>query len=241
MFLLGPIVNTIAIMFGTFVGFRLHGIPERMRTTVIQGMALFVITLGITMAISAPSGDIIFIVLSVVLGGLLGAWWDIEGALNRFGNFAESKFKGKAGGLSEAFVFATLVFGVGSMAVLGALQSGLSGNNTILYTKSILDGFSAAIFTSVMGPGVGLAAIPILLYEGGIALIAHFLGADIKNTVIITDVTAVGGLLIMGIGVNLLEIKHIKVANLLPAMIVVAGVRWIAPHVSVLLSPWIHL
>ncbi|PWI56818.1 DUF554 domain-containing protein [Sulfoacidibacillus thermotolerans] len=240
MFLVGPIVNTIAIIMGTIIGVSLKEIPERMRTTVLQGMALFVITLGITMAIAAPSGDIIYIVLSVVLGGVLGAWWDLEGALERFGKFAETTFKGNMGGVSEAFVFASLVFGVGSMAVLGALQSGLDGQNTILYTKSILDGFSAVIFTTVMGPGVGLSAIPILIYEGGLALIAHFMGADLRSASIIADVTAVGGLLIMGIGVNILEIKRIRVANLLPAMGVVALVRWLATHATPLLASWIH-
>ncbi len=240
MFLVGPIVNTLAIILGTFIGIGLKGIPERMRTTVIQGMGLFAISLGISMAIAAPSSDIIYVVLSVVLGGVLGAWWDIEGGLDRFGHYAERRFQGKSGGMSEAFIFATLLFGVGSMAVLGALQSGLNGQNTILYTKSVLDGFSAIIFTSVMGPGVGFAAIPIFLYEGGIATIAHFMGANLRSSTILADVTSVGGLLIMGIGINLLEIKRIKVANLLPAMIVVALIRWLATHALPLLTSWTH-
>ncbi|MHB1629995.1 MAG: DUF554 domain-containing protein [Bacilli bacterium] len=241
MFLLGPVVNTIAILLGTLIGARLQGMPERVKTTVLQGLGLFVIPLGLSMVLAAPGGDVIYIMVSVVLGGVLGAWWNIESLLERFGVWCQSKFPSGKNRIGEAFVFASLVYGVGSMAILGALQSGLSGQNTILYTKSLLDGFSGIIFTTVMGSGVALSAIPILIYEGGIATIAHFFGASLHSAPITTDVTAVGGLLIVGIGVNILEIKRIKVANLLPGMLVVAVVRWLSMHGLAMLSGFIHL
>ena len=241
LFLLGPIVNTVAILLGTLVGTRLQGMPERMKTTVLQGLGLFVIPMGLSMFLSAPGGDVIYIVLSIVLGGVLGAWWNIELRIERFGVWCQSKFKSEENRVGEAFVFASLVYGVGSMAILGAIQSGLSGQNTILYTKSLLDGFSSIIFTTVMGSGVALAAIPIFIYEGGIATIAHFFGANLHSAPITADVTAVGGILIMGIGINILELKRIQVANLLPGMLVVAVVRWLSIHGVALLSGFIHL
>lgn len=241
MFLLGPIVNTIAILLGTLIGTRLRGMPDRMKTTVLQGLGLFVITLGLSMVLSAPGGDVIYIVLSVVLGGVLGAWWNIEAMLEQFGAWCQSKFRSGETRVGEAFVFASLVYGVGSMAILGAIQSGLSGQNTILYTKSLLDGFSGIIFTTVMGPGIALSAIPIFIYEGGIATVSHFFGGNLHSVPITADVTAVGGILILGIGINILEIKRIQVANLLPAMLVVAIVRWLSIHGTALIAGFSHL
>ncbi|KUO96629.1 hypothetical protein ATW55_00165 [Ferroacidibacillus organovorans] len=235
----GPIVNTIAIMVGSFIGLVFHRIPERLKVTVMQGMGIFVAVLGISMALQAPN-DTLYVILSLVVGGVVGSLMDLEGKLETFGSWLETKLGRSGGKLSQAFVFASLVYGVGSMAILGSIQSGVSGKNTILYLKSALDGFSSVIFTSTMGIGIGLSAFPILLYEGGLAAIAHYFGADLRNAVIISDVTAVGGILIVGIGLNVLEIVKIRVGNLLPSMLVVALLRYAGLHYSSLLL-FLHL
>lgn len=236
MFLLGTIVNTVTILFGSALGMIFHRMPSQIKTTVMSGIALFVAVLGIGMSMpGAASGDALYIVAAVVLGGALGAWLKLEERLNGAGRWIEGKIGTRGGGVAEGFVFASLVFGVGSMSILGALQSGLTNQNSILFTKAALDGFSALLFTSTMGPGVALSAIPIFFYEGGIATLAHFFGAHLQSTVILRDVTAVGGLLIVGIAFNMLFEKRIQVANLLPAMVVVAVLRYAGAHVPGLL------
>lgn len=229
MFLIGTAVNTISIIVGTLIGSLFSSIPERLKTTVMQGVGLFVVALGLSMALSGIS-DTLYIVFAVVIGSILGAWWNIEERLQRMGQVVEGKLGRSSGRLAEAFVFASLVYCVGSMAVVGAIQSGMNGQNTILYTKSVLDGFSAIVFTSTMGIGVGLAAIPVFLYEGLIALLAYLFGSALHSPILITDMTSVGGILIMAIGINVLEIKKLQVGNMLPAMAVVVILRWVGLH-----------
>lgn len=239
MFLLGTIVNTMAIVVGTVIGSLFSSIPERLKTTVMQGVGLFVVALGLSMALSGI-GDTLYIVFAVVLGSILGALLDIEARLQRVGRVIELKMGRSSGKTAEAFVFASLVYCVGSMAVVGAIQSGMNGQNTILYTKSVLDGFSAIVFTSTMGVGVGLAAIPVFLYEGAIALLAYLFGSAMHSPILITDMTSVGGILIMAIGVNVLEIKRLQVGNMLPAMVVVVILKWTGMHGASLIHTIIH-
>ena len=210
-----------------------------MRVAVLQGLGLFVITLGLSMAMTGLKNPLI-IVISLVVGTVIGVWWHIENKIELLGDWIENKTKGKYGKLSEAFVFASLIFGVGSMAIVGAIQSGVSDSNSILYTKSMLDGFSAIIFSSAMGPGVALSAIPILIYEGGIATLAHLFSSKMSSPIIISDITAVGGLLIAGIGINILEIKKIQIANMLPSLVVVALIQWVLIHGQGILNAIIH-
>lgn len=232
MFLLGTIVNTLAILAGTLIGSRFSSIPSRLKSTVMQGMALFVIVLGLSMALSGIQ-DTLYIVFSMVIGSALGAWFDIEGKLELLGTKIESKLGSSSGKIAEAFVFASLVYCVGSMAVVGAIQSGVNGQNTILYTKSVLDGFSAIIFTSAMGIGVGFSALPVFLYEGLIATLAYIFGSALHSSILIQDMSAVGGVLILAIGINLLDIKKIQVGNMLPAMVVVVILRWAGIHLHI--------
>ncbi len=239
MFLIGTLANTSAIIIGSIIGLMLRKIPDRMRVAVLQGLGLFVITLGLSMAMTGLKNPLI-IVISLVVGTVIGVWWHIENKIELLGDWIENKTKGKYGKLSEAFVFASLIFGVGSMAIVGAIQSGVSDSNSILYTKSMLDGFSAIIFSSAMGPGVALSAIPILIYEGGIATLAHLFSSKMSSPIIISDITAVGGLLIAGIGINILEIKKIQIANMLPSLVVVALIQWVLIHGQGILNAIIH-
>ena len=231
MALLGTIVNAVAIAAGSAVGMFLSRIPERMKTTIIQGLAMAVFVIGLSMALKAAYADgydIFYVIVSLVIGGIIGEWIDVEGKLQAVGRFAERKMSRFGNGkVAEAFVFASLVYCVGAMAIVGALESGLQGVHKILYTKALLDGFSAIFFTSTLGIGVALSAIPVFLYQGSIAVLAVWL-ASVLSDPIIAVMSATGGVLIMGIALNVLEIKKINVGNLLPAIFVAAVVKWIA-------------
>nr|WP_241080950.1 DUF554 domain-containing protein [Natranaerofaba carboxydovora] len=191
-----------------------------MKTTVMQGIALVVIYLGMSMAFEGA--EILITIFSMVLGGILGEAFGIEKRLNSLGDRLKAKVGSEEGQFTEGFVFASLIYCVGALAVVGSLESGINNNHEILYTKSLLDGTSAIAFTSSLGIGVMFSAIPVFLYQGSIALLAGSISGFLADEVI-AEMTSVGGLLIMAIGLNILNIIEIKIANLLPA-ILIAGV-----------------
>ncbi|OEF97563.1 hypothetical protein BHF68_03655 [Desulfuribacillus alkaliarsenatis] len=224
MVLQGTIVNTIAIIIGALIGVLLPKIPEQFKKTVMQAIGLAVIVIGIDMAMGTQNA--LVLIVSAVIGGLIGEILRLEDRLNQVGIRVEKLFTRKKDGKSEGkiakgFVFATLIYCVGSMAIVGALDSGLLYNHDVLYTKATLDGFSAIIFASTMGIGVMLSAAAVFIYQGAIALLASSL-ADYLHDGVIYEIRAVGGLLIMGIGLNLLEIKNVRVANMLPSIFIAA-------------------
>jgi len=218
--MLGTIVNTIAILFGGLIGLLFgQALPDKMKNTVIQGIGLAVLLIGLTMALQTE--NVLVVIASLVLGGIMGELIDIERQLQRFGYWLERKFSKNAqgGGFPKAFVTASLIYCVGAMAIMGSLESGLSGNHTILYAKSMLDGISALVFASSMGIGVLASAIPVFIYQGLITVSAGLL-QGVLSPGVITEMSATGGLLIVGIGINILEIKEIKVGNLLPGLFI---------------------
>ena len=223
MFLMkGTIVNVIAIFFGCSVGFILKSkFPEKIGKIVMQGLGLTSLLIGVQMALK--TNNILLVIFSLAIGGIIGEMIGIEEGLERFGEKIRSKFKGGAASerFVEGFVTASLLYCVGSMAIMGALKEGLSGNPDILYTKSLLDGLTSIAFTAAMGIGVLFSAIPVFLYQGGITLLARLI-KDFLSPEVINEMTAVGGILILGIGFGLLEIKKIKIGNLLPAILVAA-------------------
>jgi len=231
MALLGTIVNSVAIILGAVIGMFFNRIPDRMKVTILQGLGLAVFIIGLSMGLKATTGgeyDLLIVIVSLVIGGLMGELLDIEGKLQAVGRFAESKMSGVGNGkVAEAFVFSSLIYCVGAMAIVGALESGLQGVHKILYTKALLDGFSAIFFTSAMGIGVALSALPVFLYQGSIALMAMWL-SSVLNEPIIAIMSATGGVLIMGISMNVMEIKKVNVGNLLPAIFVAAAIKWVA-------------
>ncbi|RIV20146.1 DUF554 domain-containing protein [Alicyclobacillaceae bacterium I2511] len=227
--MLGASLNTLAVIAGTLLGLALPNIPERMKTTVMHGLALTVLLIGLSMAL-ADSKDILIIIMAMVIGGVLGEWLSIEQGLYWLGKWLERKTAhANAGNVAQAFVTASLVFCVGSMAIVGAIQSGLADNQSILIAKSMLDFTSSVVFTSTLGFGVIFSAIPLFLYEGGIATGAHFAGAILQNPGIISALSATGGLLISAIGMNLLGIRKLAVGNLLPALVVAPLLKWAEP------------
>ncbi|MBO8172165.1 MAG: DUF554 domain-containing protein [Bacillaceae bacterium] len=240
MVLLGTIINTIAIIVGGFVGGIFPPIKENVRQTVMQAIGLSVVVLGVMMAFK--TNNFLLVIFSLVIGSLLGEWMKIDDRLNQAGKWLEKKIGGqKKGSVATAFVTATLVYCIGAMAILGALDSGLRLNHDILYTKAMLDGFTAIIFASTLGMGVIFSAVPVFLYQGAIALsatvIVRFLSEDMLQQMI-QEITAVGGILIIAIAFNLLELKQIRVANMLPAILIVAlGV----PLIEYIQSWWTQL
>ncbi|MFC0471568.1 DUF554 domain-containing protein [Halalkalibacter kiskunsagensis] len=225
MVLTGTLVNGLAIIIASLIGLLVRNISEQMKTTTMQAIALAVVILGIGMALK--SEQFLIVIGSLVIGGIIGEKVDLEARLARLGAWIETKVGAKEdGAIAKAFVTATLIYVVGAMAILGALDSGLRGDHSVLYTKSLLDGFSAIIFTSTLGLGVIFSAIPVILYQGGIALLAtqinQFVPELLMNTFIV-EMTATGGIMIIAIGLNILGILQVRVANLLPSIVVVAA------------------
>ncbi len=227
MALLGTVVNALAVVLGSLLGFVLPRLREEMRVQVMQGVGLVVAVMGISMAMR--SENIIVVLVSLVLGGAVGGWMHLDDQLKRFGRWMESRLN-KQDGFASGFITATLVFCVGPMAVLGALAGGLKGEHELLFTKAMLDGFTAIIFTFSLGVGVLFSAVPVFLYQGVIALSAEWITRLFKGPLldrILEDLTAVGGIMIIAIGLNLLNLTRIRVADWLPALpiaVVVAAV-----------------
>lgn len=217
--MLGTTVNLIAIICGGLVGvFFGKGFPDKLKTTVIQGIGLTVIIIGLQMALE--TNNVLIVITSLVLGGIIGESIDIEARLNHFGDYLEKKLSTKGEGkFTKAFVTTSLIYCVGAMAIVGALEDGLNGNHSILFAKSALDGITAVIFSSSMGIGVIFSAIPVFIYQGSISLFAGLLQGILSEPVVV-EMSAVGGLLIFGIGINMLGIKEIKVGNLLPGVFI---------------------
>ncbi|MED4583499.1 DUF554 domain-containing protein [Brevibacillus choshinensis] len=224
MILLGTLVNAAAIIVGALLGRLLSRIPDSIRQTVMQGIGLAVILLGIKMSLGTE--NFLLMIVSIVLGAIVGELIGIEKGLNRLGQWLERKLGGnKQGSVATGFVTATLVYCIGAMGVLGAMDSGLRDNHDILYTKALIDGFSAIIFSSTLGIGVLFSAVPVFVYQGLIALLSTQIYNVVSQTTLdamLVELTAVGGLMIIAIGINILEIRKINVANMLPALVIAA-------------------
>lgn len=216
--MLGTIVNSLAIIVGSLLGIGIKkGIKDDYKNTIMDGIGLAVIVIGIMGGIK--SENIILVIGSVVLGSIIGEVIGIENKLDNLGNALQSKFGGKDSNFSKGFVTASLVYCVGAMAIVGSLESGIQGNHETLFAKSILDGISAVIFASTLGIGVAFSSLPVFIYQGSITLLANFV-KDLLTTQVVNEMSAVGGLLIMAIGINILGIKKIKVGNMLPAVFI---------------------
>lgn len=212
----GTVVNVGAIIGGAMVGVIVKkGIPERYKDTIMQGMSMAIMVIGLQMALQ--SKNLLVVVLSLVLGAITGEMLRIEDRLASLGTWMEGKIGNKKGDFARAFVTASLVYCIGAMAILGSIQDGVAGNPTTLYIKSLLDGVTSIVFASTMGIGVAFSAIPVLIYQGTITFLAQYLQTILTQPVIL-EMTATGGVLILGIGIKIMGLKDIKVGNLLPAI-----------------------
>lgn len=225
MVLTGTVINAVLIILGTLIGRALRNIPEKMKETVLYIIGLAVIVLGLQMGFE--SNNFVIVIISLVLGTVIGEWWDIDKRLNGFGRWIEVKLGAKEskGSIAQGFVTATLIFVIGAMGIIGALESGLSNEHGVLISKGIIDGFTSIILASTLGIGVLLSAVPVFVYQGLIALFATQISLIIPDAALdmfITEMTAAGGVMIAAIGFNLMGVTNIRVANLLPGIIVVA-------------------
>ncbi len=220
--MLGIWVNAIAVIVGGLVGSGLKGgIPKKYSESINMGLALCVLLIGITGAIQTE--NVMLVIISMVLGTALGELMRLEDRLDALGSWAQKKLMRSDDGFSKGFINATLLFCVGSMAVVGALEAGFQNKPDTLLAKSALDGVSALIFASSWGIGVILSVVPLLIYQGGIALLAMGLGSFLSEAAIL-EMSATGSLLIIGLGLNMLGImkERIRVGNMLPAMLIPA-------------------
>ena len=218
--MLGVISNSLAIIVGGLIGivFKKY-IPKNLGNTLMKALGLCVIYIGIDGALKGE--NTLILILSIVIGTIIGTLLKLE---DRFSNFTyriENKFRknenSKNTSFSEGFINASLLFCVGAMAVVGSLQAGISGDNSPLYTKSILDGISSVIFSSAMGVGVLFSAIPIFIYQGAITLLSNVV-SPLLDTACVNEMTSAGSLLIIAIGFNMMGITKIKIMDMLPAV-----------------------
>lgn len=217
--LTGTLVNAGGILLGSLLGMLLgKGLPERLSKAVMAGLGLCVVYVGISGVLEGH--NTLVAILSMVFGALIGEGLDLDRQINRFGQWIERKLNSRGGHtpVAEGFVTSCLLFCVGAMAIVGSLNSGLLGDHTMLYTKACLDSVSAVVFSSTLGIGVALSAGVILVEQGGIALLAHLV-APFLGDAVVAEMTCVGSLLIIALGLNMLGITKIKVMNYVPAVL----------------------
>ena len=218
--MIATIVNAAAIIVGSFLGILFGGKVRREHMdTIAQGLSIVVLVIGIGPAIA--TNDILAVIICLVIGTILGEFLDIERRLDRLGDALKARFARKnSGSFTLGFVTASLLMCIGSMAVMGSLEAGIHQNYSILFSKSVIDGVMAVTFAAAMGIGVAFAALPIFVYQGALTLLASSLAPYLSEAVI-TEMSAVGGILLIGTALNMLEIlpKRIRVGNLLPAIL----------------------
>lgn len=223
----GTIVNVMAITVGSLLGMAIHTrLPRRLTKITFQALGLFSLFLGTQMAFR--SQNILTLIFSIVLGAVTGELLDIDGGIRKVANRIKGRFKTSGDRFTEGFITAVLIYCVGSIAVLGALEEGLGGFPNLLLTKSLMDGASSIALAASFGPGVLFSTVPLFIYQGSLTLLASQLGAVLTQTVI-NEITAVGGLMILGIGLNVLELQQIKVINMLPGLVFAAAFGMLFP------------
>jgi uncharacterized membrane protein YqgA involved in biofilm formation len=218
MILFGTIVNVATIIAGSLLGYFFHSkLPPRIAKIIFQAIGLFTIYIGITMTMK--SHQILILIFSMVLGSALGEWIDIDRHINRFSDWVKGKVKSGNENFSEGMITAFLLYCMGSMTILGAFEEGTQLNSDLLIAKSVMDGFSSLALASALGLGVAFSVIPLIVFQGGLTLLAGWLGNLMPETVV-DEMSAVGGLMLVGLGFSIMEIKKIKVVNMLPSLVI---------------------
>lgn len=222
---LGTLVNSGAIVLGSLIGLLFkRGLPEKWEQTMMSSIALCIVIIGVQMAMK--TGNIIIVIISLVIGSIIGEIVDIEERMNKLGTFLGQRLaKGSssvAGQIAEGFVNSSILFCTGAMAIVGSIQDGLAGDCSTLFAKATLDGIIALILTANVGVGVMMSAISVGFYQGSITLLAGVVEPYITE-LILQEVTASGGVMIMAIGLNMLRITKIRIGNMLPGMLVAAA------------------
>ncbi len=225
--LTGTLINVVTVIVGTAVGVSLeHRLPERMRETVMSALGIITLSVGFNSALemfrpplsTLTPASVLMIMGSVLLGAIAGEILRIEDGLAALGDRLKRRFGDDQARFTEGFVVASLVFCVGPLTILGSIQDGLTGDYQLLAIKALLDGFAALAFASALGVGVGFSVITVLIYQGGLSLAASSVSGLFSDD-IIAAMTAAGGVLIIGIGFRLLDLKQVRVGNMLPALV----------------------
>lgn len=218
MILFGTIVNIATVVAGSVVGYYFHTkFPQRVSKIIFQAIGLFTIFIGITMAMK--TNQILILIFSIVIGSAIGEFVRLDIYINRFSDWLKKKIKSDHENFSEGMVTAFLLFCMGSMTILGAFEEGTSGKSDLLIAKSVMDGFSSLALSSALGLGVAFSTIPLLIFQGGLTLLSIWFGNIVPGEVI-CEISAVGGLILIGMGFNIMEIKKINVINMLPALVI---------------------
>ncbi len=222
--MIGVAVDVLGVLLGTLIGMGLgKGINERMNVTLMQGLGLVAVLIGAKMAVTAE--DDLIVIVSIVVGGVIGELCNLEDRLNRMGDWLKGRFRINDENFINAFMTASLLFCVGAMSIVGAIEAGLSGNNEILFIKTILDFVTAVVLASSLGIGVGFSAILVLGFQGSIAIFAGMMQYILVDAVV-AYMSAVGGVLIIGVGLTVSGIKAINVTNLLPSVFVAGAMGY---------------
>jgi uncharacterized protein len=224
---LGTLINAGAVLLGSIIGLLIHSrLPERVTRIVFQAIGLFTIFLGFTMA--SKTTNFLIMIFSIVAGAIIGQLIDIDQHMEKYSSFMKRKSGSEAESFSEGFITSFLLFCMGSMTILGAIEEGLGGRPNLLLAKSLLDGFSSVALAASLGIGVLFSVIPLLIYQGGISLFAGYLH-NVLTAKVIAETTAVGGLLLIGLGITILKIKTLSILNMLPALLVAALLAYVIP------------
>jgi len=221
----GAIINAGAIILGSAAGLALSSrLPERITKIVFQALGLFTLFLGIDMA--GKTDNFLVMALSITLGSIIGESLDLDKVINNLSEAVKRKIKLKSDKFSEGFITSSLIFCTGSMAILGAIEEGLGGKPSLLLTKAVLDGFASICFSASLGIGAMFSALPVFVYQGGLTLAAGFSQGFFTEPVV-NELSAVGGLLLVAVGMNILGITKIKTANFLPGLVVAASLAYL--------------
>jgi len=222
--MIGTLINAGAVLAGGTIGMLLKkNMPERITTIYFQAIGLFTMAIGISMVYKMQ--HILIVVSSLAIGSLLGEWMNLENGAERLSNYFKRRLRIGSDKFSEGLTTSFLLFCIGSMTILGAIQEGTGGSPDLLMTKALMDGFSSILLASAFGVGVLVSAIPLLIFQGGITLLAMYAGSFFSPE-IIQGLTSVGGILLIGLGINILEIKKLRILNMLPALVIVAVLLW---------------
>lgn len=223
LFPFGPMVNAVVVIVGAFIGMRMGAmLPERVREIVFQGIGLSTLVIGMQMALATK--EPLLLIFSLLLGGICGELLNIESRLMGLGDSIKAKIRVQNPRFTEGFVNASILFCIGAMAIIGSFDEGLRQDRTIVYTKSVMDGFTSIALASVYGFGVAFSSIMIFVYQGLLVVFSGFF-QEIISDGLMQELTAVGGTMILGISLNLLNLTQIRLSNFLPAFIILCGLH----------------
>ncbi len=225
MILFGTLTNVALVLAGSMVGlYAKSKLPQRIVTIIFQAIGVFTLYMGVSMAMKTH--QVLIPIFSLIIGAAIGEWIDLDAYIGRFGAWAKRKTRSGNEAFAEGLTSAFLLFCMGSMTILGAFEEGTRGDSNLLVAKSVMDGFSALALSSALGLGVAFSVIPLFIFQGGLTLLASWLGNQMP-TVVVDELTASGGLILLALALSILDIKKIKVVNFLPALVVSVALAYL--------------